>query len=1377
VRANHLSLTLFFATLLVSFAVQSADAEGHFRDVVQPLLKEFCISCHSPEKHKGDLDLQRFTSYAAVKKDPKVWQLVAEQLSLNEMPPKKQPQPSAEQKERLAAWVQTTLQDIASANAGDPGPVVLRRLSNAEYTYTIRDLTRVATLDPAKEFPVDGAAGEGFTNTGMSLVMSPTLFTKYFDAAKSVSSHAVFLPDGLRFSPSPTRRDHTEEILARIRTLYSIYADPSVGSQVNLQGLIFNTNTGGALPLQKYFAATIAERDALASGAKTTETVARERQLNAKYLDTFYRALTAKDATPLIANLGAAWKTATPNDAAALANEVGQWQKSLWKFNTIGQIGKLNGPKSWMETVSPLTAQQEVKVKLTAPANAKDVTLYLSASTAGDGAENDIVIWQEPRLVAPGKPTLFLKDLRNLCQDFTERRARVANTAAPALAALADSIGAQNKVDAAELARKSGVDEAVLGAWIKYLGLNSTEPFKIDTLLKREIKAASKHDFINGYGFDETPCIFANSSDTLVRIPGNMKPHSVAIHPSPKLQSVVGWLAPVAATVNVESVVERAHPECGNGVNWSIELRRGLTRQQLAAGNAHDSKPHKSGVIQNISVQPGDLISLLIHARDDNHSCDLTAIDLVINATGAAPQNWSLSGDVSPDILAGNPHADRLGNKNVWHFYTEPADAGARKGTLIPAGSLLAKWLMAPKPEDKTAVATELQKLLQSNTAPKDGPDAALYNQLTALGGPLLSGFASAAPTTPATTNKEAESWGLDPALFGKHPNGSPRDAKQLCVQAPSVLEVRLPVALVAGYEFVANCSLDAQTGAEGSVQFSASTEKPASDRFNATAPVVVANDSGKRKRFEAAFDDARQLFPAALCYTKIVPADEVITIWLYYREDHHLMRLMLNDEQKAQLDKLWDELRYVSQDAFALVDVFEQIWQYSTQDGDPKSLEPLREPIAQGAAALKKRLVETEPYHLDAVLRFADRAYRRPLRSEEQTQLRALYKKLREESLPHDEAIRLTLARVLVSPAFLYKAEAPAPGKTAGPVSDLELANRLSYFLWSSMPDEELRSVAAAGKLRDPVVLTAQAKRMLADPRVRHMAVEFGCSWLHIHGFDELGEKSDRHFPTFVALRGAMYEETIQFFTDFFQNDRSVLSLLDANHTYLNEDLAKHYGIPDVKGAQWRRVENVRRFARGGILTQATTLAKQSGASRTSPILRGNWIAETLLGDKLPKPPKDVPQLPEEAGENLTMRQLTEKHTSDQRCAGCHARIDAYGFSMEAFDAIGRLRDKEGNVPIDTRAKVMDGTEITGVDGLRGYILEKKRDTYLRQFSRKLLGYSLGRGVQLSDEALLKDIQESLKASNFRVGVAVERIILSPQFQNIRGAQATFDE
>src|SRR5439155_4117911 len=192
---------------------------------------------------------------------------------------------------------------------------------------------------------------------------------------------------------------------------------------------------------------------------------------------------------------------------------------------------------------------------------------------------------------------------------------------------------------------------------------------------------------------------------------------------------------------------------------------------------------------------------------------------------------------------------------------------------------------------------------------------------------------------------------------------------------------------------------------------------------------------------------------------------------------------------------------------------------------------------------------------------------------------------------------------------------------------------------------------------------------------------------------------------------------------------DTPVLTIFDADHTFVNEALAKHYGIPGVTGPEWRRVDGVHKYGRGGILGLAATLAKQSGASRTSPILRGNWIAEVLLGEKLPRPPKDVPRLPEDetATEGLTVRQLVEKHSSDPKCAICHQRMDPYGYALEGFDAIGRRRDKDlGGRPIDTRATTMDGVQFDGIDGLRNYLLTERRDAFLRQFCRKLFGYAL---------------------------------------------------
>jgi hypothetical protein len=241
------------------------------------------------------------------------------------------------------------------------------------------------------------------------------------------------------------------------------------------------------------------------------------------------------------------------------------------------------------------------------------------------------------------------------------------------------------------------------------------------------------------------------------------------------------------------------------------------------------------------------------------------------------------------------------------------------------------------------------------------------------------------------------------------------------------------------------------------------------------------------------------------------------------------------------------------------------------------------------------------------------------------------------------------------------------------------------------------------------------------------------------------------------------------------FQSNRTVLEILDADSTFLNQELAEHYRIPGVKGSEWRRVDGVKKYARGGILRQAATLARQSGASRTSPILRGNWISEVLLGERLPRPPKGVPPLPddESALKGLTVRELVEKHTNDARCAVCHRRIDPFGFALERYDAIGRWREKEiGDRPIDTRTRSPDGRPIDGVDGLEAYLLSDRRDAFVRQFCRKLLGYALGRAVQLSDEPLLAEMQAELKARDYQVWAAVEAIVGSRQFREIRGRE-----
>ncbi len=1281
------------------------------------LVRKYCLGCHSTAKHTGDLDLERFTSKPEVLKHPKVWQSVIEQVTLGEMPPKGMVQLTPAERTRLLSWVRGALAQAAQASAGDPGPVVLRRLNNAEYTFTIRDLTGVPTLDPAKEFPADGAAGEGFTNTGNSLAMSPALVSKYLDAAKRIATHAVLLPDGIRFSPFASPRDWTNETLTEIREFYQQFTEAGGKDTVTQQGMALDKDRGGTLPLKRYLTASLAIRNGPPSD---------RNHLSPRYVATLAKALSSPTQSPLLRPLQ------RRTDVTALADEIEQWQQTLWKFSSVGHIGKLDGPKAWMEPVSPIASRQEFRIKLPAPKQGNQIKLYLAAHDAGDGFAGDTVIWKEPRLTFPGRPSIRLRDVRALVGALTLRRQEVFATTAAKLNAEAERDHANDLPPAIEL-------------------------------FTNKIAKAGAFDFIQGWGGGKLPSVLANSTAQHVRIPGNMKPHAVALLPSATRAAAVGWRSPLAAPLRIEGTITPAHPECGNGVAWSLELRRGNTRQRLAEGLSRGATPVRVGPLSGIGVLPGDLVSVVFDPRDGNASCDLTDLELTL----AAPnQHWSLSAEVSGSILTANP-------SGPWHFYSEPI---GNTGT-IPAGSLLARWQTAEGLDAKRQLAAALQALLLAPPPAATTPDGALFGQLTSLASPLLADVSLAGPVAPSP-------WGLDPARF---------DGADLRVQAPGVIEMLLPADLVADGEFSVTGQLDPNAGAEGSVQLQLLTAPPETRpglRPSGTSvrttdgtwtsnnqsvsfgmPVIVNEQSAARRRVEAAFDEFRQLFPAALCYSKIVPVDEVVTLTLFHREDQHLSRLLLTPAQTAHLDRLWDQLYFVSRAPLVQVDVFEQLWQYATQDADPSKFEPLRQPILDRAAAFRHQLVAAEPKHLNAVIAFAHRAYRRPIEASETAELHALYALLRQQDLPHEEALRLTLARVLVGPAFLYRTEKAPPGRQQAPVSDAELSSRLSYFLWSSQPDAELRDA----KLRTAEGLTAQVRRMLLDPRVRRLATEFGASWLHIRDFDSLDEKSERHFPTFRALRADMFEESIQFFTDFFRANRPVASVLSADHTFLNGPLAQHYGIDGVTGPAWRRVDGMQARGRGGVLGLASTLTKQSGASRTSPILRGNWVAEVLLGDELPRPPKDVPQLPEdEANLTLSMREFTEKHTADPRCATCHKRIDPYGYALEQFDAIGRWRTNDlGGRPIHTKTKVRDGTEIEGLPGLRQYLLTTGRSAFVHQFYRKLLGYALGRAVQLSDEPLLTQLGDGSQP----VGTIIEKIVTSRQFREIRGRDAAPEE
>jgi hypothetical protein len=1355
---------------------------SEFAERTQPILKSYCLSCHSTEKHEGELDLERFKRLEDVRRDAAPWLKMVEVLHQGEMPPKEaRPLPSEEKKE-LLSWIDRYLSAEAEAQAGDPGPVVLRRLTNAEYTYTIQDITGVP-LEPAKEFPLDSAAGEGFTNTGSALVMSPGLLQKYLDAGKEIARHAVLLPDGIRFSPSTTRGDWNNGILEQIREIYSRYAEIGGGVPVNLQGVVFNTNDGGRIPLIKYLDAL--GRAGTIESTKIAE-VAKERNLNEKYLRLLVEATgsSARDHSWL-ADIRDELKSGTTS--SELATAITRWQQALTKFQNVGHM------KSWMVPVDPIVTRQEIRLPfaadLTDPTKnpSGSVKVYLSVDAAGDGSGGDVVFWEQPRLVAPGRPDLLLKDVRSYLAGINEYRTKLFTSTAEALKA-ATELPADGAIDRQAIAAKEGIDESALTAWFDYLGVGISAASRLD-LFQQQVKQVGGYEQVAGWGVPETPSVIANASDSDYRVPGMMKGHGIGVHPSPTMQVAIGWKSPIRGSVRVEGKVTHAHPECGNGVVWKLDIRRSITRRTLAEGVSHGATPVSVGPIDSLAVEPGDLVSILVGPRDGDHACDLTSVEITLTESAGEQRVWNLSKDVSSNMLAGNPHADSFGTPTVWHFYQE-AVSNASRG-LIPAGSLLAKWQDASSPVEKKLLAEEVEKLLVNGPpadAKPDQPDVVLYRQLASLGGPLLFRVKMETGTSPSQEALPA-GVGLESARFGKDLSGVPIDAANLCVQAPSVIEFTLPADLVAGGTLAASATLHETSGKEGSVQVNATSERTAwveavmnrSDpkgglmSLDPALPIMVAAASPKREEWLASLADFRAIFPAALCYNKIVPVDEVITLTLFHREDEPLCRLMLSEAEQQTLDRLWTELHFVSQDKLAAVDAFLQLIEYASQDGKPSDFEPFRQPIFQAADEFKRALIEAEPKHLDAVVELARRLYRRSLIGNEEAQVRDLYATLRSKGIAHDDAIVLVLARLFVSPKFLYRLEEPPASDRVAEINDNELASRLSYFLWSSAPDEELMQLARQGRLREPETLRAQVRRLLADPKSRRLAEEFGLQWLQIYSFRSLDEKSERHFPEFNQLRADMEEEAVQYLADLFRQDGSLLNLFDSDYTFVNDRLAAFYGIADIAGPAWRRVEGVRSMGRGGVLGFSATMAKNSGASRTSPILRGTWMSEVILGEKLPKPPKNVPVLPDEESSTaeLSVRQMVEKHSSDEKCAGCHRKIDPYGFAFENYDAIGRYRTQDlANRPIDTRTTLPDGTAIGGAHDLRRYLLDGKRRVVMGQFLRKLIGYSLGRSVQLSDQPLLEQLLADLEANDFRFSVALEGIVQSPAFRSIRGKE-----
>jgi hypothetical protein len=370
------------------------------------------------------------------------------------------------------------------------------------------------------------------------------------------------------------------------------------------------------------------------------------------------------------------------------------------------------------------------------------------------------------------------------------------------------------------------------------------------------------------------------------------------------------------------------------------------------------------------------------------------------------------------------------------------------------------------------------------------------------------------------------------------------------------------------------------------------------------------------------------------------------------------------------------------------------------------------------------------------------------------------------------ENSIQITLQAVLVSPHFLFRGEfQPEPGnpKRLHPIDDFALASRLSYFLWSSMPDDELFRQAERGRLRRN--LESQVRRMLRDPKASAFVENFAGQWLQLRNLD-LVTPDAKQFPDFDEdLRKAMRKETEMFFGYILREDRSVLEFIDANYTFANERLARFYGVPGLKGHAFRRV-SLKDSRRGGLLTQASILTITSNPTRTSPVKRGKWVLENLLGTPPPPPPPNVPELKEgkEAVLSGTLRQRMEQHRANPNCASCHARMDPIGFGFENYDAIGAWREKDGEFSIEASGKLVSGESFNGAAEFKRILLKQKRDEFVRCLTEKLLTYALGRGLEYYDRCAVDQITKNLAANRYKLSSLVVEVIKSAPFQMRRG-------
>lgn len=652
----------------------------------------------------------------------------------------------------------------------------------------------------------------------------------------------------------------------------------------------------------------------------------------------------------------------------------------------------------------------------------------------------------------------------------------------------------------------------------------------------------------------------------------------------------------------------------------------------------------------------------------------------------------------------------------------------------------------------------------------------------------------------------------------GVHPLGHAIDGDCLVLSTSAPLEITVPTKAFADRQeirFFADAVLDREHSPQGIVRVTLSDRPAASGDL---AGLLIDPQSPLAAQFKDSSVAFCRTFPNRFVYvddTRGLSAGFHL-IEGVFRDDMPLCKLVLDDEQNRELDRLWEELyfgtgmmekmlrgfvffersernflKHRDFDAFKEEDPeltkdetlarFEQV--YLNRSGvKPDDANIAQHPvhlffaeIRDGLKLRNQQFIRAKPIYLRQLLEFAERAYRRPLATQETARIEQFFEKTCQQAeFGIEQAVRGVMTSILVSPHFSCRIDIPPAGDAVKPLSDVALASRLSYFLWSSMPDAELLALAKAGKLNDEVALRQQTRRMLADPKVSGFALEFFGQWLRYRDFLQQESVDRRVFPAFNdELRQAMFEEPTRLTTHLIRNNLPLTDLLYGDTTFVNKPLAAHYGWPfDAAKGEWQQVDRIQQHGRGGVLGMAVFLTAHSQPQRTSPVKRGFWVVHKILGEHIPPPPADVAVLPakETETDGKTIRQLLALHTEVEACARCHRRFDPIGLAMEGFDPIGKTRAKDlAGRSVDNVVRLPSGEESHGVPQFLKYLQSNRNDDFIETLSHKFLGYALGRSVELSDHDLLEQVQSELRQNDFRFMTLFETVVCSPQFRNQR--------